>query len=89
MSSKLENAIRVLSMQPVKSPVVQRKPQVQLTVTVKDRFGNLSPATLMIPGETPACEIGQAIIEAVKVQTVNDGTGIVKATIGTEEVYNV
>ena len=62
---------------------------MQLTVTVSDRFGNLSPATVMIPGETPACEIGQAIIDAVKAQTVNDGTGIFKATIGPEEIYNV
>jgi len=61
---------------------------LKLTVMVKDRFGGIIPQVIMIDGETPACKIGEVIVEAVRVQTVNDGTGIVKATIGQNEIYN-
>ena len=66
----------------------QRALQMKLTVTVKNRNGDLFPQIIMIDGATPVYQIGQAIIEAVRVQTVNDGTGIVKATIGPDEIYN-
>ena len=62
---------------------------MKLTVTVKNRRGDLIPQMIMIDGATPVHQIGQAIVEAVRVQTVNDGTGIVKATIGQDEIYNV
>ena len=61
---------------------------MKLTATVKDRFGGLVPQIIMIDGATPVHQIGQAIVEAVRVQTVNDGTGIVRATIGQNEIYN-
>lgn len=65
-----------------------RYSQMKLTVIVKDRFGGLVPQVIMIDGATPVHKIGQAIVEAVRIQTVNDGTGIVKATIGPDEIYN-
>ena len=66
----------------------RRQPMMKLTATVKDRFGGLVPQIIMIDGATPVHQIGQEIVEAVRVQTVNDGTGIVKATIGQNEIYN-
>ena len=101
--NRLENAIRVLSFQrkPMEGcempsdeklakilNIEQRAPQMKLTVIVKDRFGGLVPQMIMIDGATPVHKIGQAIVEAVRVQTVNDGTSIVKATIGPDEIYN-
>lgn len=59
---------------------MSREKQIKLTVTISDHNRGIVPQVILVPGETKMVDLDQAVVKAVREQTISDGSNIINIT---------